>query len=207
MTVGFSGWISQNIPSEASIDVSVGDIVSVDYLDSIYYVLGSERFFSYYVLDGEYFFTNTSVSFDICLDYSILDNNNFDGSEITIALEYDFRTTLSYDIFSPNNTYLSVPSYLRIHLKDNETIQYYSNPVSYSSVDIGDGKTKYSLSADTMLSSSSTNSLANRFKYYKRNNSIQTLTCSFDFEVLDKQTFVSNINSLSFRVMTSFGGK
>ena len=55
-------------------------VVSIDYLDSIYYVLGSERFFSYYVLDGEYFFTNTSVSFDICLDYSILDNNNFDDT-------------------------------------------------------------------------------------------------------------------------------
>lgn len=180
-TVGFSSWIVGNVPPTVNINSEIGDVVEVDLSNSVYYLVGSEKSFSFYNYNNRRYYTNTSFSLrckcrpDFLKSYYCTQERN-----MHIGLSYSYYTIENYDIFKSENSFLEVPMYFRIQLDKCENRILYSNQLSYST-SIFSNQTTYNLAGDLLVYSDYKPCLYSLTKDYQVGTEYVYFSIYFDF--------------------------
>lgn len=128
-----------------------------------------------------------------------------ENSYITFGLTYSYRTSLNRNIFE-NNSYCSLNDCLIFSLSNNTYFSFDGGNFEFSSEEIGNAVSKYSITSKTMLYSKEENSLWNYFKHFSSSSEI-SLDVIFKFEILNMSTFKNMTSGLSMEIFTSLGGK
>lgn len=205
-SIGFSSWLlGGDSNNNASISFEIGDVNKVDLGNAAYYVKDSEIYFSYYSIDDKSYANKDSISIKIKINPSLIEQNFSDDLYVDFGLTYSYRTSLNRDLFG-SNTYSTINSNIIFALSDNNNIVFNGGTFIYSSSDIGNSTTRYSIVSKTLLFSKTQNSIWNYFKYFGNNTEI-SIDVIFKFNIIDPVVFKTMTTGLSINVFTSLGGK
>lgn len=116
--VGFSSWVITGAETSTNLKVEVADLQEADYGQSSFYVKNSEKGFGFYCFENQYYYTDTSLSFQIKVRPDLLESI-FGTSDVDFdfSLYYSSKTYLNY-FSSANYPSLNAPTYVTLKLSD-----------------------------------------------------------------------------------------
>ncbi len=201
------GYSSRNISTSKEINADInftdGNLEKFDYLGSAYYIKNSEYFFDYYIDNGTYNFTSSSIG----LLFEIKPNlvaNYFLNDEVYISfgIQYKVLSSIKFDIFAPENNYVKPPNCFRCYLDNYNNYYVDSSNLTYSSKTI-DGYTTYSLNGYLPLYLNFSSSLYSLCQDFGKTLDTYKFKISFDFTIIDSIGLSNYLQNIDFTISTS----
>ena len=198
--VGFSSWVSGTINSKDDINVNVGEVNKFKYNDCAYFLINSEHFFDFTIIDGKYFFKESYLSLKFVIDIGKIKNTFYDDTFIKFKISYEINNTQKEELFIDNSI---------VKFDDNIIINYrlsdYYCDIAYEKVQ-ENTITKYSLNSVVCLFSSIGNqNLYDFFNYY--GNDKITLDLKVKYNIIDSNKLAEILQNCNFYFETSLEGK
>lgn len=206
--VGYAGWTLGDNSVSTSISASVGDVIEGKYKEAIFYVKGSEEGFDYYVLNNEYFYTDTTFSIKLVIYPTSLYNICKDTEvDITFGIQYEMGSTFNY-LFFEDNDMQQPPSFYRCQLSDYNNYYINSEELSYSKESVNNGQlNRFTLSANIKLYSEYSPSIYSLTSYFRKDTEDSYIFLDIVFPFVLKDGINKGIlNATNFNIITNLKG-
>ena len=201
-SIGFSSWIiGKDDKNECNVNVSVGDIVSADYKNSIFYVKNSEYFAGSYALDGHQILTNNQIGLKIKFNPKMIENNLNDNMNCYFGIQYTARTSLGIKLFNSLSSLRFSPRYEANYA--NYLLQ--SEDCVYEEKNSDNGMTTYKFGGNIILKSNEFLSMQNIYNYFGDTWIVADLY--FSFEIMDNDGASDILKKIDLKIVTSLEGQ
>lgn len=201
-SIGFSSWtIGKDGENECKVNVSVGDVVSTDYKNSIFYVKNSEYFVGSYTLDGNQILTNNQIGLKIKFNPKMIEMNLNDNTNCYYGIQYTARTSLGIKLFNSLSSIRFSPRYEVNYA--NYSLQ--SEDCVYDEIVSDNGMTTYKFGGNMVLKSNEFLSVQNTYNYFGDTWIVADLY--FSFEIIDNDGASDILKKIDLKIVTSLEGQ